>query len=89
MVCSAVVTLLASGVFITTMPRAVAASMSTLSTPLPATANGLETRTGLQDGGIDLRARADNQRVIRRHGGNQFPMAQTQGHVEGDVISRL
>ena len=36
MVCSAVVMELPSGVFITTMPRAVAAGMSTLSTPMPA-----------------------------------------------------
>ena len=36
MACSAVVTVLPSGVFITTMPRAVAAGMSTLSTPMPA-----------------------------------------------------
>ena len=36
MVCSAVVMLLPSGLFITTMPRRVAASRSTLSTPTPA-----------------------------------------------------
>ena len=34
--CSAVVTLLPVGLFITTMPRRVAASRSTLSTPTPA-----------------------------------------------------
>ena len=34
--CSAVVMALPNGVFITTMPRAVAAGMSTLSTPIPA-----------------------------------------------------
>jgi hypothetical protein len=34
--CSAVVTVLPPGVFITTMPRAVAAPTSTLSTPIPA-----------------------------------------------------
>ena len=36
MVCSAAVTELPWGVFMTTMPRFVAASMSTLSTPVPA-----------------------------------------------------
>ena len=36
MACSAVVTLLPPGVFITTMPRRVAASTSMLSTPMPA-----------------------------------------------------
>ncbi len=36
MACSAVVMLLPPGVFITTMPRAVAAGTSTLSTPMPA-----------------------------------------------------
>ena len=36
MACSAVVIELPNGVFITTMPRAVAAGMSTLSTPMPA-----------------------------------------------------
>ena len=36
MACSAVVMELPNGVFITTMPRAVAAAMSTLSTPMPA-----------------------------------------------------
>ena len=36
MVCSAVVTLLPKGLFITTIPRRVAASMSMLSTPTPA-----------------------------------------------------
>ena len=34
--CSAVVTLLPVGLFITTIPRRVAASISTLSTPTPA-----------------------------------------------------
>ena len=34
--CSAVVIELPNGVFMTTMPRAVAAGMSTLSTPIPA-----------------------------------------------------
>jgi hypothetical protein len=34
--CSAVVTTLPSGVFITTMPRRVASGMSTLSRPIPA-----------------------------------------------------
>ena len=36
MACSAVVTELPKGVFITMTPRAVAAGMSTLSTPMPA-----------------------------------------------------
>ena len=36
MACSAVVIELPNGVFITTTPRAVAAGMSTLSTPIPA-----------------------------------------------------
>jgi hypothetical protein len=36
MVCSAVVTLFPPGVFITTMPRLLAASTSMLSTPIPA-----------------------------------------------------
>ena len=38
MACSAVVIELPNGVFITTMPLAVAAGMSTLSTPMPARA---------------------------------------------------
>ena len=38
MVCSATLTLLAPGAFMTTMPRALAASTSTLSTPVPARA---------------------------------------------------
>ena len=38
MACSAVVIELPKGVFITTMPLAVAAGMSTLSTPMPARA---------------------------------------------------
>ena len=36
MACSAVVTALPNGVFMTTTPRSVAAGMSTLSTPMPA-----------------------------------------------------
>jgi hypothetical protein len=36
MACSAVVIELPNGVFMTTIPRAVAAGMSTLSTPIPA-----------------------------------------------------
>jgi hypothetical protein len=36
MACSAVVTALPVGVFMTTMPRLLAAGMSTLSTPMPA-----------------------------------------------------
>ena len=41
MVCSPVVIVLPSGVFMTTMPRLLAASISTLSTPTPARATTL------------------------------------------------
>ena len=66
MVCSAVVTLLPSGLFITTMPRRVAASRSTLSTPTPARPITLERGGRVDDLARDLGRAADHQRVVRR-----------------------
>ena len=47
MACSAVVMELPNGVFITTMPRCVAAGTSMLSTPMPARPMTLSVRRGL------------------------------------------
>ena len=57
--CSAVVIELPNGVFITMMPLAVAAGMSTLSTPMPARPITLRFCALLQDFRRDLGCRAD------------------------------
>ena len=64
MACSAVVIELPKGVFITTMPLAEAAGMSTLSTPMPA--RPMTRRlVGLGDElGGDLGRRADGEAVV-------------------------
>ena len=63
--CSAVVIELPKGVFITMMPLAVAAGMSTLSTPMPARPITLSLRrpAAMSFGG-DLGGRADGEAVI-------------------------
>ena len=76
---SAVVTVLPPGVFITTMPCCVAASMSTLSTPTPArptTRNFFAaSMTLLGHFGFG----ADDQRRGVGHDGQQFRLGQTFG----------
>ena len=54
MVCSAVETVFPPGVFITTIPRRVAAATSMLSTPTPAAHDRLEPRLALEDLGGQL-----------------------------------
>ena len=61
--CSAVEIVLPPGVFITTMPRRLAAATSMLSTPTPAAHDRLEPRLPFQDLGRQLRARADRDPV--------------------------
>ncbi len=61
--CSAVVIELPNGVFITMMPLAVAAGMSTLSTPMPARPITLRRFRLLQDLGRDLGGRADGETI--------------------------
>ena len=63
MACSAVVIELPNGVFITMMPFAVAAGMSTLSTPMPARPITLRRAALLQDFGRDLGRRAHGEAV--------------------------
>ena len=70
--CSAVVTLLPSGLFITTMPRRVAASRSTLSTPTPGAADHLQRIGALDDLARDLGRAANHQRVVGRDYFRQF-----------------
>ena len=63
MACSAVVIELPNGVFITMMPRAVAAGISTLSTPMPARPITFRFLRLLEHFGRDLGGRADGQAV--------------------------
>ena len=64
MACSAVVIELPNGVFITMTPRAVAAGMSTLSTPMPARPTTFSLRRLLEQLGGDLGRGADGEAVI-------------------------
>ena len=63
-VCSAAETTVDSGAFATTIPRRVAASTSTLSTPTPGAADHLQVRRLLDQVGGELRRRADHDRVV-------------------------
>ena len=63
MACSAVVIELPNGVFITITPLAVAAGMSTLSTPMPARPITLRCLRLLQNFARDLGGRADGEAV--------------------------
>ena len=63
MACSAVVIELPNGVFITMMPRAVAAGMSTLSTPMPARPITFRFLAFSRIFGADLGGRADGEAV--------------------------
>ena len=62
--CSAAETTFDSGAFATTMPRRVAASTSTLSTPTPARPITFRLRRRAISVGRHLRRRADDQRVV-------------------------
>ena len=62
--CSAVVIELPNGVFITMMPRAVAAGMSTLSTPMPARPITLRFFASSRIFGGHLGGRADGETVV-------------------------
>ena len=64
MACSAVVIELPNGVFITMMPRAVAAGMSTLSTPMPARPITFRFLALLEDLRRDLGGGADGEAVV-------------------------
>ena len=64
MACSAVVIELPNGVFITITPRAVAAGMSTLSTPMPARPITFRLRGAFKDLGRDLGGGADGEAVV-------------------------
>ena len=64
MACSAVVMELPKGVFITMMPLAVAAGMSTLSTPMPARPITFRFLALLQDLRRHLGGRADGEAVV-------------------------
>ena len=62
--CSAAETTFDSGAFATTIPRRVAASTSTLSTPTPGAADHLQPLAALDQVGGQLRRRADDDRVV-------------------------
>ena len=64
MACSAVVIELPNGVFITMMPLAVAAGMSTLSTPMPARPMTFSFVAFARIFAVDLGGRADGEAVI-------------------------
>ena len=61
--CSATLTLLAPGAFMTTMPRAVAAGTSTLSTPVPGAGNHPKFRRCCNQRLVDGRRAADDEGV--------------------------
>ena len=62
-VCSAVLSVLPAGVFITTMPRRVAAVLSMLSVPTPARTIALQPPIAFQRLGRDLHAAAADRAV--------------------------
>ena len=64
MACSAVVIELPNGVFITTMPAAVAAGMSTLSTPMPARPITFSFLAAAMHVLVGLGGRADGEAVV-------------------------
>src|SRR3954466_12849355 len=89
--CSAVLIELPNGVFMTTMPRAVAAGMSTLSTPIPARpitlrgggGGGRFSRAVGGGGGVerfcrDLGRRADGEAVIIGNDRLQFVLREAR-----------
>ena len=66
---------LPNGVFITTTPRAVAALMSTLSTPMPARPTTFSFLAAAEHLGGDLGGRADGEAVVVADDGAQLGRA--------------
>ena len=85
MACSAVVIELPNGVFITMMPRAVAAGMSTLSTPMPARPITLRLLRLLQDFRRDLGRGADGKAVEAVDGLGELVLVLAEIGLEIDV----
>ena len=84
MVCSAAAMVLPVGALTTAMPRRVAASRSTLSTPTPARPHHLQSRAGLDDGGGDLRLAADDEGVGVGNGLEELPLGHAQPPLDGE-----
>ena len=83
--CSAVVIELPNGVFMTMTPRAVAAGMSTLSTPMPARPTTF-SRVGLfEQLGGDLGRGADREPVVVADDLGQFLLVEAGLHVDLDA----
>ena len=89
MACSAVVIELPNGVFITMMPRAVAAGMSTLSTPMPARPITFRLVRLLQDLGGDLGGGADRQAVEAADGLGELVLVLAEIGLEIDLDAAI
>ena len=85
MACSAVVIELPNGVFITITPRAVAAGMSTLSTPMPARPTTFSRGAALEQLGGDLGGRADGEAVIVADDGGELVLVEAGLEVDLDA----
>ena len=87
-VCSAVEMVLPPGVFITTMPCRVAASVSMLSTPTPARAIGPQPVVAFQRLGGDLHAAAADRAVGLQQGLAKVLALQSGADLDLDVAGR-
>ena len=84
-VCSAVVTVLPPGVFMTTMPRRVAAGVSTLSRPEPARPTTFSFSAAAMSSCRDLRSRPDDQAVGVLDFLEQFVLRHLRFHHDGEA----
>ena len=85
-VCSAVVTTLPPGVFITTTPWPVAAGMSTLSRPIPARPTTFRFEAAASSDAVTLVALRDHQRVISTDDPLQFLRRQAGLYIHRDAV---
>ena len=85
MACSAVVIELPNGVFITMTPRAVAAGMSTLSTPMPARPTTFSFVALFEQLGRDLGGRADREAVVLADDLGEFVLVEAGLDVDLDA----
>ena len=83
--CSAAEMTVDSGAFATTMPRRVAASTSTLSTPTPARPITFSRIGALDQPGVELRRGADDDRVVVADRGGEVAV---RVHVDVEPVAK-